>query len=56
MASLCHEAGVRSAIVCVVLVDRFDDDQVPKDDMYDKWQLQLQNFVVQYIKKKLNEN
>ena len=56
MAALCHKAGVRCAIVCVVLVDRLKDDQVDiPQETYHKWQLQPQNLVVQYIKKKLTE-
>ena len=52
MAALCHKVGVRCAIVCVVLVNRLEGDQVDiPDETYDEWQLRLQNFVVQYIKK-----
>lgn len=56
MAALCHKARVRCAIVCVVLVDRLNDDQVDiSPDTYSKWQLRPQNLVAQYIKKKLRE-
>ena len=56
MAALCHKAGVRCAIVCVVLVDRLKGDQVDiSPETYHEWQLQPQNLVVQYIKKKLTE-
>ena len=56
MASLCHKAGVRSAIVCVVLVDRLNGDQVDiPPETYHEWQLQPQNLVVHYIKTKLTE-
>ena len=56
MAALCHRAGVRCAIACVVLVDRLKGDQVDiPPETYHQWQLQPQNLVIQYIKKKLME-
>eukprot|EP00794_Sanderia_malayensis_P003790 gene3790-4313_t len=52
VASLCRRAGVKAAIVCVVLVDRLKDDQVllTKEEL-DEFQTRPWRLVAHYIKK-----
>lgn len=59
MESLCfaaysYRAGIKSAVVCVTLLDRLKGDQIttPHDVMED-WQMRPQRLVVKYIRKKL---
>ncbi|GLV42075.1 uncharacterized protein CBL_04966 [Carabus blaptoides fortunei] len=53
-AALTHHAGIKSAVICVTLMDRFKGDQVlaPKE-VLDEWQQRPQILVCRYIKKYL---
>ncbi|KAK6617702.1 hypothetical protein RUM44_005290 [Polyplax serrata] len=53
-AALTHHAGIKSAVVCVTLLDRLKGDQVlaPKE-VLDEWQQRPQKLVTKYIKKYL---
>lgn len=53
-AALTHHAGIKSAVICVTLMDRFKGDQVlaPKE-VLDEWQIRPQILVTRYIKKYL---
>ncbi|XP_014240518.1 uridine phosphorylase 1 isoform X2 [Cimex lectularius] len=51
-AALTHHAGIKSAVICVTIVDRLKGDQihVPKE-VLDEWQNRPQKLVSQYIKR-----
>ncbi|XP_034947858.1 uridine phosphorylase 1-like [Chelonus insularis] len=53
-AALTHHAGIRSAIVCVTLLDRLKSDQLmaPKE-VLEEWQKRPQVLVARYIRKYL---
>ncbi|XP_017782199.1 PREDICTED: uridine phosphorylase 1 isoform X2 [Nicrophorus vespilloides] len=53
-AALTHHAGIKAAIVCVALLDRFNGDQVstPKE-VLNEWQVRPQKLVAKYIKRHL---
>ncbi|KAL0271369.1 UNVERIFIED_CONTAM: hypothetical protein PYX00_008478 [Menopon gallinae] len=53
-AALTHHAGIRSAVICVTLLDRLKGDQVlaPKE-VLDEWQQRPQKLVSKFIKKYL---
>lgn len=53
-AALTHHAGIKSAIVCVTLLDRIKGDQVmaPKE-VLNEWQIRPQKLVSRYIKRYL---
>lgn len=54
MASLCHMAGMKCAIVCVTLLDRLNGDQVDlPGDVYREYQKRLQGLVGKFIRSKL---
>ncbi|XP_015524352.1 uridine phosphorylase 1 isoform X1 [Neodiprion pinetum] len=56
-ASLTHHAGIKSAVVCVTLLDRLKGDQVmaPKE-VLEEWQIRPQKLVSRYIKRYLQRN
>lgn len=49
-AALTHHAGIKAAVVCVTLIDRFKGDQVlaPKE-VLDEWQIRPQELIARYI-------
>ncbi|KAL7635819.1 UNVERIFIED_CONTAM: hypothetical protein RMT77_013636 [Armadillidium vulgare] len=51
-AALCHHAGIRSAVICVTILNRLKGDQVstPKKTL-NEWQEYPQIVVARYIKK-----
>ncbi|KAG0717172.1 Uridine phosphorylase 1 [Chionoecetes opilio] len=51
-AALCYHAGVRSAVVCVTVINRLQGDQMstPKEEL-NKWQEYPQVLVARYIRK-----
>lgn len=53
-AALTHHAGIKSAVICVTLLDRLKGDQVlaPKE-VLDEWQQRPQKLVSKYIKRYL---
>ncbi|XP_063230253.1 uridine phosphorylase 1 isoform X4 [Bacillus rossius redtenbacheri] len=53
-AALTHHAGIRSAVICVTIVDRLHGDQImaPKE-VLDEWQCRPQALVSRYIKRYL---
>ncbi|XP_034247540.1 uridine phosphorylase 1 isoform X2 [Thrips palmi] len=53
-AALTHHAGIKSAVICVTLVDRLKGDQVlaPKE-VLSEWQERPQKLVCRYIKRYL---
>ncbi|XP_058791317.1 uridine phosphorylase 1-like isoform X2 [Phymastichus coffea] len=53
-AALTHHAGIKAAIVCVALLDRFKGDQVcaPKEVLHE-WQMRPQILVSRYIRRRL---
>lgn len=53
-AALTHHAGIKAAIICVALLDRFKGDQVstPKE-VLNEWQIRPQKLVASYIKRYL---
>lgn len=53
-AALTHHAGIRSAVVCVALLDRFKGDQVstPKE-VLNEWQMRPQVLIARYIRRYL---
>ena len=54
VASLCHRAGVKAAIVCVTLLNRLERDQISLDkDILDEFQTRPWRLVVNYIKQNL---
>lgn len=54
LASLCHRANIKCAIVCVTLLNRLDGDQVrvPPEE-YKAFQVRPQHLVARFIKGKL---
>lgn len=54
-AALTHHAGVKSAVICVTLLDRLVGDQVlaPKE-VLDEWQLRPQKLISKYIRRYLS--
>lgn len=56
-ASLTHRAGFKSAVVCVTLLNRLNEDQVtPSKETLTSWQNRPQQVVANYIKKVLELN
>ena len=54
LSSLCYQAGMKCAVVCVTLLDRLEGDQVdlrPED--YQMYQTRLQGLVAKFIKSRL---
>ncbi|KAK7066752.1 Uridine phosphorylase 1 [Halocaridina rubra] len=53
-AALCHQAGIRGAVICVTLLNRLNGDQVatPKETL-SNWQEYPQLLVARYIKKNM---
>lgn len=53
-AGTCHHAGIKSAVVCVTLLDRLQGDQITMPhDQYEEFQTRPSQVVVRYMKKKL---
>jgi len=54
-AAMTHLAGIKSAVVCVTLLDRLNGDQVvtPKEELL-SWQLRPQQIVSRFILKELS--
>jgi len=53
-AALCHHAGIRSACVCVTLLNRLDGDQISSTkELMSEWQGYPQRVVARYINKVL---
>lgn len=54
IAALTHQAGIKSAIICVTLLDRLFGDQIDASaETLSKWQERPQIIVARYIKKHL---
>ncbi|CAK9832923.1 Uridine phosphorylase 1 [Anthophora retusa] len=54
-AALTHHAGIRSAVVCVTLLDRLKGDQVlAPQEVMNEWQMRPQELVARYIIKYLH--
>jgi len=53
-AALTHHAGIKSAVICVAIIDRLKGDQIhaPKE-VLDEWQMRPQKLVSRYIKRYL---
>jgi len=53
-AAMCHHAGLRSAVVCVALLDRLQGDQITTSkELMTEWQMYPLYLVARYIKKSL---
>lgn len=53
--ALTHKAGFKSAVVCVTLLDRLNEDQItPSKETMLAWQNRPQKLVAQYIKRSLS--
>ncbi|XP_046683800.1 uridine phosphorylase 1 isoform X2 [Homalodisca vitripennis] len=54
-AALTHHAGIKSAVICVAIIDRLKGDQIhtPKE-VLDEWQIRPQKLVSRYIKRYLH--
>ncbi|XP_050407001.1 uridine phosphorylase 2 [Patella vulgata] len=53
-AAYCHRAGIKSAVICVTLLDRLHGDQISTPhDIMEEWQSRPQIIVSRYIKSKL---
>lgn len=53
-AANCYRAGIRSAVVCVTLLDRLQGDQISTPhDVLEEWQERPQRLVAKYIRKQL---
>lgn len=53
-AAMTHRAGVKSAVLCVTLLDRLNGDQITTPhDIMEEWQARPQKIVAMYIKRKL---
>jgi len=53
--ALTHKAGFKSAVVCVTLLDRLNEDQItPSKETMLAWQNRPQKLVAQYIKRCLS--
>lgn len=53
-AAMTHRASVKSAVLCVTLLDRLNGDQInTPHDIMEEWQARPQRIVAAYIKKKL---
>jgi len=53
-AALTHHAGIKAAIICVALLDRFKGDQVStQKEVLNEWQSRPQQLVARYIKRHL---
>ncbi|KAK6181039.1 hypothetical protein SNE40_008982 [Patella caerulea] len=53
-AAYCHRAGIKSAVICVTLLDRLQGDQIATPhDIMEEWQSRPQIIVARYIKSKL---
>ena len=56
IASLCHQTGVKCAVVCVTLLNRLHGDQVTiTPEEYKMYQQRPLNLVAKFIKKRLNK-
>lgn len=56
IASLCHRAGYRCAIVCVTLLDRLNGDQVEiPQETYKKYVSRPVDLVTQFISSKIRK-
>lgn len=53
-AAMTHRAGIKSAVICVTLLDRLKGDQISTPhDVMEEWQQRPQRIVTQYICKQL---
>ncbi|XP_062570346.1 uridine phosphorylase 2-like isoform X1 [Saccostrea cucullata] len=53
-AAMCHRAGVKSAVLCVTLLDRLKGDQISTPhEIMEEWQQRPQRIMSAFIKKKL---
>ncbi|KAK7471393.1 hypothetical protein BaRGS_00035945 [Batillaria attramentaria] len=53
-AASCYRAGIKSAVVCVTLLDRLKGDQISTPhDVLEEWQKRPQRLIAAYIKKHL---
>lgn len=53
-AAMCHRAGVKSAVLCVTLLDRLQGDQISTPhDVMEEWQCRPQRIIAEFIRKKL---
>jgi len=53
-AAMCHHAGLRSAVVCVALLDRLQGDQISTSkEVLNQWQMYPLHLVARYIKRTL---
>lgn len=53
-AAMCHRAGVKSAVLCVTLLDRLQGDQISTPhDVMEEWQCRSQRIIAEFIRKKL---
>ena len=48
--ALTHKAGFKSAVVCVTLLDRLNEDQVEKKYFISNYRLSMIKFNIPYIK------
>jgi len=56
-AALTHMGGIKSAIVCVALLDRLNEDQLtPTKETMQEWQSRPQRLVSQFIKNHIFNN
>ncbi|ESO90089.1 hypothetical protein LOTGIDRAFT_218127 [Lottia gigantea] len=54
-SAYCHRAGIKSAVICVTLLDRLHGDQISTPhDVMEEWQNRPQIIVSRYIKQKLS--
>ncbi|XP_021374012.1 uridine phosphorylase 2-like [Mizuhopecten yessoensis] len=53
-AAMTHRAGIKSAVLCVTLLDRLKGDQIcTPHDIMEEWQQRPQRIVIKYIRKQL---
>lgn len=53
-AAMCHRAGVKSAVLCVTVLDRLQGDQISTPhDVMEEWQSRPQQIIAEFIRKKL---
>ncbi|PVD35730.1 hypothetical protein C0Q70_02693 [Pomacea canaliculata] len=53
-AAYCYRAGIKSAVVCVTLLDRMEGDQINvAHEVIEEWQQRPQRLVAAYIRKHL---
>jgi len=53
-AALTHHAGIKSAVVCVTIVDRLKGDQILEVGKLQEWEKRPSKTVAKYIKHRLN--